>query len=65
MCDTFLSFLFSVLNSFFSFFSPLGEQIEMQLIAQIEIPEVEAPELPAPQPGQYISVEFFMPKTML
>ncbi|XP_066022382.1 G-protein coupled receptor GRL101-like [Pocillopora verrucosa] len=27
-----------------------GEQIEMQLIAQIEIPEVEAPELPAPQP---------------
>ena len=51
MCDTFLSFLFSVLNSFF-FFSPLGEQIEMQLIAQIEIPEVEAPELPAPQPGQ-------------
>ena len=53
MCDTFLSFLFSVLNSFFSFFSPpLGEQIEMQLMAQIEIPEVEAPELPAPQPGQ-------------
>ncbi|XP_066023478.1 G-protein coupled receptor GRL101-like [Pocillopora verrucosa] len=27
-----------------------GEQIEMQLIAQIEIPEVESPELPAPQP---------------
>ncbi|XP_066022390.1 G-protein coupled receptor GRL101-like [Pocillopora verrucosa] len=27
-----------------------GEQVEMQLIAQIEIPEVEAPELPAPQP---------------
>ena len=52
MCDTFLSFLFSVLNSFFYFSPPLGEQIEMQLIAQIEIPEVEAPELPAPQPGQ-------------
>ncbi|CAH3143969.1 unnamed protein product [Pocillopora meandrina] len=29
-----------------------GEQIEMQLIAQIEIPKVEAPVLPAPQPGQ-------------
>ena len=52
MCDTFLSFLFSVLISFFFIFPPLGEQIEMQLIAQIEIPEVEAPELPAPQPGQ-------------
>ena len=53
MCDTFLSFLFSVLNSFFfSFSPPQGEQIEIQLIAQIEIPEVEAPELPAPQPGQ-------------
>ena len=52
MCDTFLSFLFSVLNSIFHFSPPLGEQIEMQLIAQIEIPEVEAPELPAPQPGQ-------------
>ena len=48
----FFPFSFLYLIPFFSFFSPLGEQIEMQLIAQIEIPEVEAPELPAPQPGQ-------------
>ena len=47
----FFPFSFLYLIPFF-FFSPLGEQIEMQLIAQIEIPEVEAPELPAPQPGQ-------------
>ena len=51
MCDILLSFPFSIINSFFHFL-PLGEQIEMQLIAQVEIPEVEAPELPAPQPGQ-------------
>ena len=48
----FFPFSFLYLIPFFSSFSPLGEQIEMQLIAQIEIPEVEAPELPAPQPGQ-------------
>ena len=47
----FFPFSFLCLIPFFSFFSPLGEQIEMQLMAQIEIPEVEAPELPAPQPG--------------
>ena len=48
----FFPFSFLYLIPFFHFSPPLGEQIEMQLIAQIEIPEVEAPELPAPQPGQ-------------
>ena len=48
----FFPFSFQYSIPFFHFSPPLGEQIEMQLIAQIEIPEVEAPELPAPQPGQ-------------
>ena len=48
----FFPFSFLYLIPVFIFLPPLGEQIEMQLIAQIEIPEVEAPELPAPQPGQ-------------
>ena len=53
MCNTFLSFIFSILNSFFFFISfPIGEQIEMRVIEHNEIQEVEAPELPAQQPGQ-------------
>ena len=51
----FFPFSFLFLIPFF-IFSPVGEQIEMQVLEYNETPEVEALELPAPQPGQLINI---------